>query len=273
LNEGIGAADELAASGYPLRAVAKLDDLIALHGPLPELTLRKGLAHIQRGRSARAAEAVEQTRHAGLSDPLSFLAEIEARIRQATQPGVAEELTRLHKFVEWRQRLAGASGSGEYVNLAGDPGGLGLHLRAKALKQEPVPARDWPGLRSDNTLLYVQDSPGLNNLDFSISLQQALASLPAGRLPRVSQVAHQSIAEFRPDKVFVGDAQVPLQLANKSGGLHSLRGTGRSGSSDRCERDREAPECRRPPVHNAALPASPAASAPDLRVVVVSFDP
>ena len=54
-------------------------------------------------------------------------------------------------------------------------------------------------------LVYVQDSPGLNNLDWSNSIDQSLQTVVNGNLGTVVKLPRGDIAHFRPDHVFNGE--------------------------------------------------------------------
>jgi hypothetical protein len=272
LRQGIATADAFAQQGLALKAITKLDELIATHGPLPDLTLRKALALVQRNRNSTAAEAIAGSTPSRLRDPSSFLSEVEARMRQAAQPGGAEQIARLHDLVRWRERAGSAADATERLALSVHKGRLSLDLHTKRLKLEPTAADDLSRTGQGPTLIYVQDSPGLNNLDFNVSVQQALAGLPAGRLPRVMRAGNQTIAEFRPDKIYIGDPQVGYQLVNKPSATQALQGV-RSGSSDRCSRTPDLPECRREaPPAVVAPPVPGAESLPEpARILIISL--
>ena len=244
LAEGVATSDALAQQGRALRAGQVLDDLIALHGPLPELTLRKGLAQLQRQRHARAADTLADTAQAPLRDPQALLAEIESRIDRAQTPQQAGQLERVRDLVRWRQSGDAVRGTTERLSLTAQDDALLLGLHLQRAKLEPMVADDLAQALPRNTLLYVKDSPGLNNLDFTVSVQALMAQLPSGRLPRVLNLGQQSIADFRPDLLYVGDAQVPFKLLNKQRGLELAKGGRNLKGRSRCDQEPDRPDCR-----------------------------
>ena len=66
LEKDLRVADKFLADQSPERALALLDKLIAIHGPKPDLSVRRALAEIGAGRPAEAAEALNEAGRQGL---------------------------------------------------------------------------------------------------------------------------------------------------------------------------------------------------------------
>lgn len=242
LQQGLVDVESLMAEGRYLRAVNELDALIEIHGPNPDLTLRKGVAQIQRGRMSRGLEAINQAQSRPLRDQKAFFQEIDARLQNAVTESERQRLSRVADVVQWHEQHARTPKGGERLFAEADGDQIRVILHADRLEGQVARAPEIADTDANQALIYVQDSPGLNNLDWSVSVQRALAEIPMGPLPKVVRLTNESIARYRPDKLFIADPTVHFNLANKTHALQPVR-TGQGLGGQSCEEDPSG-DCR-----------------------------
>ncbi len=87
LVKGLEATDSFLASGDDMAALASLQCLEKIHGPLPDIRLRQGLTEIGLGRPGNTTALVRGIDEAALHNPGSFFKEINRRLEL---PGLSE---------------------------------------------------------------------------------------------------------------------------------------------------------------------------------------
>jgi hypothetical protein len=226
-------------------AIRHLDDLIQHYGPQPALTLRRGVLQIEANRLAEAAASIPAP-----SRPLrgreSFFEEINERLaNQGLAANTRSNLYRYAKHVDFQDAVLRRGDPGDLVFpiVRGNAieSGIWLGKMPDSTKTTPVdPAK----LRSGQAVIYRQDSPGLNNLDWSMSPDRTLQQITDGRLARIVRLPRGDIAHSRPSIIFSDGVALhkvhPLesQATNAYRGCDSLIGLCRDQTSD----DREKPE-------------------------------
>jgi hypothetical protein len=196
--------DELLRDGQSERALRALDTLEELFGTRPEIQLRQAVGEIRAGHTARGARLANRAMETPQADLAKLYEEINIRLEEPTlDPRTRADLTRLRDAVTWRDlKIAGKGPTGDVVLAAnGEHLGLELHAAHELPPGEPVPVER--ALSSDAPV-YIQDSPGLNNLDWAPSFRETLLRLIEGKLAKVVSVADVGIAEFQPSKIFAG---------------------------------------------------------------------
>jgi hypothetical protein len=252
--EGLRESQKLLTEKQFVKALEHLDDLTTIYGPLPELSLYKGMVQLARGKPLRAAEALQQISNRPLRDRKGFFDEINARIQNTSRNSVERDnLARLGDFGEWQDLQNRNILPPGKLMLPADGDHLTLHYQsAHALEGEAIPAAKLAGIGPTNTTIYVQDSGGLNNLNWNVSLHESLRQLPSGEVPIVTTLSNEAIRYFRPDVIYSSDGATKLKLVNKGGSVRQIPGNYKQ-QSNRCQ-DSQRPECtEEPPPQPAVL--------------------
>jgi hypothetical protein len=196
--------DELLADGQHERALGELATLEDVFGTRPEVRFRQAVAEIGAGRSAHGARLAREAMEAPRADLAKLFEEINLRLSDPRlEPGTRINLSRLRDAATWRDIKAVGKASTGDIALISKAGRLEIELHIKqelALLESASAERV---LKSDAPV-YIQDSPGLNNLDWSASFPETLRGLIQGDLVNVMSVADVGIAEFRPTRIFTG---------------------------------------------------------------------
>lgn len=162
-------ADALLSRNEPVKAAKYLDYLIERSGKLPELKLRQGLALSKRGQFEAAQQKFTES-----------------------LPPVGEARNRFFDELNTRQRQ---EGKGVEFVPNGDRFSLRQSIDAygKKIAPEKIP---------ENALIYVEDSPGLNNVDWSVGIKRALDNPVVGNLADVVKLPRGGIGGFKPTEVY-----------------------------------------------------------------------
>jgi hypothetical protein len=243
LIEGLRDSQKLLAERQFVKAVEHLDDLIAIYGPVPELLLHKGMAQLARGKTQNASEALQQVSpRISLRDRKAFQDEIVARGNTSHNPVERDNLGRLADYAEWQDLQSRKIVPPARVVPAVNGKRLDLHYHSShSLDGDPIIAAELASVRPTNAAIYVQDRPGLNNLDWSVSLYESLRQLPSGELPVVTKLNNVPIMHFRPDVIYSPDAVTKFKLVNKRAPVRQIRAS-YGGAPSRCQ-DTQDPEC------------------------------
>ena len=217
LLDGLKRCDRLLADGRPVKAIHHLDDMINNYGSRPEFTLRRGIAQIDRGKVQNLPEILKESSHEPLRNRLRFFDEINERLRRTgLNPTKQNNLRRATEFTDWADlRARNMVPDGEIVPLVeGDK--LALHYGlANSPKGQPVKLADAGRLARSKAPIYVQDSPGLNNLDWHASIEPSLQQVIRGDLGTVVRLPRGDIAHFRPDVVYSPGNVTRFRLVGK----------------------------------------------------------
>jgi hypothetical protein len=181
------------------KALAHARRLIDVHGPLPELTLRKALLETAAG----DAESAATTLNAGLRRPIGnaekFFEEVDSLLVNARTLDERLATRRIADFADWN---AYSARSGE-ITAFEEGGSLELRLQSQTLS---------PGLAIDGSKLdiaiargepfYVPDSPAAANLDpYPSTGQSSLKQMIASRRVSVRELEMADIRHFRPARL------------------------------------------------------------------------
>jgi hypothetical protein len=177
-------------------ASRRLDELIRIYGPRPDLRLHKVVTDLNVPRQTRSSLA--EMVAAGGERP-TLLDELSARLNERLLPAARRQSV---KFALVDEDVAAT------LNLIDPPGG------------EPLAPGDVGGLRA---YVYVEDEPSLNNLDWSFSPQRTLEEAVSGRFQsRVIRLPRGDVARFRPTVIYdsaEGRTFRAVDTAGKGGGL------------------------------------------------------
>jgi len=191
LAEGVAQSDHLLSKGQYQEAARHLDELISVYGERPELLLRRGAAKLS-NKFPDASGSIREMLAAGRgNDPALFFKEINERLR-----------------------VSGAMPGGATVVREG--GDVALHCRIDSLAGK-VTVSPAELQQSGRVLVYVQDSPHLNNLDWSVSVHQTLNEAVSGNLGTVVRLPRGDIAKLRPTRIFMPDGVTSYHAVNEAG--------------------------------------------------------
>jgi hypothetical protein len=223
LTDGLRDADNYIATNRNVEAIQKLRDLNQVHGSKPEISLRRGLAEIGRGRLEKAADELNRLGSLEASSGAEkFYDEVNHRLQQ---PGLksaeGEFLDRAAKMVNWRDlQVKGmvkgalkAQGKGDRFSLE------------YSLPEQPTlrPAEAEAISQSKDTPIYVEDDPGLNSRDWNPSVQQkTLQEAISGDEVSLFALHRGELAHFQPDVI---------QVAKTGGGQRYWRTPGNTNYS------------------------------------------
>jgi hypothetical protein len=201
LDNKLKQVDDLLASGKAAEAIRQLDDLIGFYGHRPGLDLRKGLALLDDGQLELVKVVGNESTVGPLQSAQPFFDEINGRLSLGGL-GQAEEQNLYHfaEFVDWRSVQAQGFVPEGRVALSVDKGALSLeyHLPGE-LVGEPVPL----SALDEGGTFYIQDTPGLNNLDWSPgAFQPSLNEAVSGDLGRVIRLPQGDVAHYRPGCIY-----------------------------------------------------------------------
>ena len=257
LKVALAQVDDMIVDGRAVAAGEKLAELRRMYGNLPDIQLRQGLALIERGKAARAAEAVDGMAAMPLRDREAFFDEINRRIRNQDRPPPAG-LERWADFARLHQLLLTGKLSRGRVEVASAPSGrtidIALHHDAP-LKGAATRIDDPASIHDKDYLLYVQgDLPGMNEVDWNQPLAAALEQLPHGVTPTVLRLDDIPVAQYRPDVIYAPDVAAEGGLVQRRKvPVRAGRVPGRD--SQRCDASapetdgRTCPEQPAPPVY------------------------
>jgi hypothetical protein len=176
---GLERAKKLIAEGKYSEAVKELDGLSTVHGQQPEINMLRGLARISQ-RSPKVAQAVNEIPR-GVRDSANFFSEVNQRLAS--------------------KGLAPIDGT---VSL--DIDGKNVMLRydhSSPLQGAPASPAN---LRGQRVIVVVQDSPGLNNLNWTVNVERAAQEAVALDIGRLYRLRNADIAEFRPKILYAPEA-------------------------------------------------------------------
>ncbi len=225
LQAGLGESKELLRGGQYEQAARQIDQLLEVFGPLDELRLHKTVAQL--------GDHVPEPARASLADMLAQPGGKRARLFD-------EINARLHDTVPLER-------AGESLNVVQDGDDLALRYALNATDGTPLKAGETQGIKK--ALVYVEDKPGLNNLDWNVSVRRTLDGVVAGEYKGQAVVLPRSdVANFRPTELYDSATKVSYKAVNKAGTGRGFRTPryygGTSGRDDCAEADRAAGRCR-----------------------------
>ena len=191
LNEKIAYIDDLNRR-QSRRLADEIYEARAQYGEHPELLIREAIAEIERSNPEAAAAALNRASPASIGrfDPL--LTEINARLPKANAAN-RSDLLACAKAFEWK--ASGHLQPGDDVFVVA--GSKGLALEARLIGAPRGTALSKSGdLR--NAPIYVQDTPSLNNLDWSAAPKAAVDYVLSRDLGTVFKLPRSDLAHYRP---------------------------------------------------------------------------
>ena len=171
--EGVSDAKRLLGDKQYGRAFDVYNNLIDVYGPQPELLVGKRLAEISQ-RSPKIGQTVKGALQEGVNpNSRNFFDEINSRL---ARDGLIPEGDSLIMRVR---------GRGVFIDYS-----LGSFPSGKPVSPQAVPDKGF--------VLFVEDSPGLNNLNWDVSIHRTIEEVVGLNLGELREVAYINIADFRP---------------------------------------------------------------------------
>jgi hypothetical protein len=198
-----------------------IDDMIHMYGELPEFSLRKAVLEAGSGKVGRAAATLQETVRGPLRHPTAFFDEINQQLA-STKLGAQERanLENIARLADWREhQVRSIAAKSDMVPLA-KADKLMLEFRLKELPQgKPVAVED---ILKGDAIVYIQDSPGLNNLDLTPATHNSLRALISGNKVTVRELPLADLAHYKPAVIFETKTNMSLHLADESNILSRL---------------------------------------------------
>jgi hypothetical protein len=248
LAEQLRHSDDFIAARQYTKARQLLNDLMPLYGPRPEVRLRQAIVDISQGKVENAAQALNASKPK-LSNRQGFFDEIDERLgHSAAGQTEHENLHRVAEFADWRDLQARRLVPPGEVRMVSEGDRLVIHYHlAEVPIGNPVLPKD---IDVSTAFIYVQDSPGLNNLDWPAGLNHALDQAVSGRLATVVELPRGDIAHFNPTVIYTPDGATPFTKVSQSSKTNPAQNVYRSfsntsGGEQDCKDGRSRPDCPR----------------------------
>ncbi len=235
-------SDRDIASGRFDRALGVLDEIDQAFRRRPEFTMRRAIAELGRDRPETAAQVLRASEAGRLLDRTRFIDEVSARLARTPAADLPDVQT-VSWYTEWNDLRASGHASGHMEPIVeGDR--LALHYQDDALRLRPAGNTAVAEVLNGRAALYVQDAPGLNNLDWSPgALQRTLQQVVSARPGSLGSLPRGDLAHFRPSLLSTVETPERYRLrANPAPALRTYRGYR---ANERCERQADAPDCPR----------------------------
>ena len=188
-------ANRLLSEGNYSQALQELDQLSMVYGARPEITTLRGLAKLGNESPAvsRAINETMQSAHA--SDTANFFKEVNQRLAQ--------------------NRLVPADGALTVVS-DGRRVALRYDLQVPLQGTSVSPA----ALHGRPIVVLVQDSPGLNNLNWNLNVERAAQEAVALKLGDLRRVARQDIANLRPSMLYAPETAAVTKTSGQGATMY-----------------------------------------------------
>ena len=170
---------QLLRGGRQADAHKLMQAMLLEYGRQPELIFYKSLTGISE-RSPKVGQTINEVLQSGVKNPVAFYQEVNARLA----------------------RSGGSADSGR-ISLVPDGDKAVLRYELDALPPHTTVAPD--ALRGQNVRVYVQDAPGLNNLNWYVNPQRCLDEAVALKLGDLRRIPDADLANFRPSQLYVSD--------------------------------------------------------------------
>ncbi|HVG33778.1 MAG TPA: hypothetical protein VM911_11875 [Pyrinomonadaceae bacterium] len=192
LSRGVNECNGMLRNQEYQMASRRAEELIQLYGPRDELRLRKLAADL----------TVPDSTH-------SSLAELAA---QGNRPSMFDEFSaRLNDTIPLGRRKIG-----EGINLLREGDDLAVRYDLSNLDSGVPLAPGEPN--RIKAFIYVEDTPGLNNLDWQVSPQRTLEAAISGQFKaRVIKLPRGDVASFKPSVIYDKAAGLTFKAVNTGG--------------------------------------------------------
>ena len=207
--------------------------MIATWGEHPEFRLQRALAQL----GEHDAKGAARTLDGGFKRPVNqrYFDEIDRRLADPQVSAIEREnLANLRRVAEWRNGQARGAGDmpGDLVGVA-DGDALRIEYRAGTLAARPA---DLSRLSPERAMIYVEDTPGLNNIDWSpATLNGTINGLVSGGRVQI-HLLDVSLSRYSPARIIELHTRTTLKRVTPAArGLDTLSNPGcsDSGGDDR----------------------------------------
>jgi hypothetical protein len=208
LAEEMKRSDQLVKDGHYTAAVQHVDELIDLYGPVPDLLLRKGMAHLYQGSPTKVTTTLRSAASQPLRNRTAFFDEINARLQQ---PGLSQterdNVYRLAAYADWNDLHIHGFGPHGKVILGTDKDALTLQYHLGASVDGAPLSVDDARLAAQRAKdhIYIQDTSGFNNLDWHGSFEHTLEQVISGKTAKMIVLPRGDIVHFNPTVIYGAD--------------------------------------------------------------------
>jgi hypothetical protein len=209
--------EELIKSGRFEEATAELRVMLAEYGDVPELLLRDALAQLERGELGRAITLAETGARGRIQGLDGFFEEIRYRIALGGSAG-KENLEAVGNYVKWSQK-AGKTRKPGLGAMRLEQAGNRVTLRFETDRLSTQAATWAEVAEHPDALVYIQDTPGLNGIDFSPTSQSSVEALIAAGEIDIRRAAQSPLAEYRPSVLFEKETGTRFRIHESRGAL------------------------------------------------------
>lgn len=223
-------ADNLIRSGAPAEASEHVARMESVWGPTPDISARRAIASVDAKDLGKAARAVERSRTGPARNVERVYEELARRIERSTSSSEAETWQALRSATEWK--AMGTTGRPGLL-IDGDHLTLEYRVAGNVSKGENVPVDQ--AIRT-GAPVYVQDSPQLRNLDWSVNVHRTMQQAVDGDLANVVRLSRTDIAHFRPARIYGHDDATVLRKVDSgsNAGARAGQSAYRTYSSSPC---------------------------------------
>ena len=176
LEGGFARGADLLKSGRYDEAFIHFNDLIRVHGPRPELLTLRAISRLNQQSPQLATRLAEVMRGLDLSKA-GLMGEINARLS-----------------------TSGLTPRGQSIELVADRGRTSLSYKTQSL---PHLAPASPMSINRPAVILIQDSPGLNNLNWHVNTLRSLDEAVKFNVGQLSRVSGLKLGSFRPSMLVV----------------------------------------------------------------------
>ncbi|MBI3653289.1 MAG: tetratricopeptide repeat protein [Acidobacteria bacterium] len=209
----------------PGKAIKEIDALLQTQGEQPELLMRKAVARIEQERLEEAAKILDRIPK---PDQEAFYKAVNERLAQSYDKADVSS-----RFVPPKPAIK-PSGAGYELELRGgvipDVDSLLINTLPEAERanmKEIMNLRLRGGIEAESVVnpqalldgrarFYIEDAPGLNNLDWNASLKNALHQVVAEDLGTVFKLQRGSIARLKPTTILTADGSKRFRASSYS---------------------------------------------------------
>jgi hypothetical protein len=223
-------ADELVRAGKPAETAEYLTYMERTWGATTDISARRAIMLADSKDFAGAARTIERPAVGRARSIDSVYEELARRIQRSATHQEAQNWEAIRDAAEWK--MIGRVGRPRLV-AEGDRLSLEFHLTSDAAKGQRVPVEEAIHSRAP---VYVQDSPQLRNLDWSVDVHQTMRQAVDGDLATVVRLRRVDVAHFRPAKIYSGDDTAVLKKVDSRSntGVHAGQNAYRSFGSSGC---------------------------------------
>jgi hypothetical protein len=193
--------DLLLSSRKPQKALSLIDDRLIKFGDHEQLRLRQSFAELDRGRTEASVEALGDLHLESRDQCNALINEINARLKVAK--AADDRLYKIAEAIDWENLPT--KPPGDKVLVATDKEGkLSIDLK---LGSAPTGNRISPSNVPIEAIVYWENAPGLNKVDWSVGVRRALDQITEQQLGVAIELPRADIAHFNPAHIKISNTQ------------------------------------------------------------------